>query len=167
MPERFAKNGKRAEPLSRGSAFSVSGSAPSTVFTREPGAESSQLGTEMIVLDSAGGTLRGMNLSAARIWEWLEAGCDVETVARALSRRYRLARGRVESDVRRFFGELLAGGLIRSAPVAALPGGGMLLLKGEEPYEPPGIVWEQPFVPLVSASGASACPGPPGSTPTC
>lgn len=85
---------------------------PGTRVKRAPGAESSRLGEDFIVLDAEGKMLRGLNVTAAWLWENLETETGVENLVKAFSSECGISLSRARNDVSRFFEKLAEKNLI-------------------------------------------------------
>lgn len=84
---------------------------PDAVLQRRAGAEGSHLGAEYILLDPQGTLLRGLNPSAAQIWEALDGRRTLAEIARALAQAHRAQEASVLADVVRFAEVLVEKGL--------------------------------------------------------
>lgn len=77
-----------------------------SVPRRRPGVEIERVGEQAVMLDAAGSVARGLNESAARVWELVDGRRTVTQIAAELH-----PDARVE-DVSRFLEALLERGLI-------------------------------------------------------
>lgn len=70
-----------------------------SVWTRAPGIAASKLGDELVVLDSEGRMLRGLNLTGQRVFELVDGRRSVEEISEALAQETGEASARVLPDV--------------------------------------------------------------------
>lgn len=97
--------------------------APDTIYERDPRSEAVELGGELVVLDGAGQTLRGLNRVAARVWELLDGKRPVAAISAEIAREFRQDEGRVLGDVAAFVTALADRSLVRRAATDSTGGG--------------------------------------------
>jgi pyrroloquinoline quinone biosynthesis protein D len=90
-----------------------------------PGAEVTRLGGEFVVLDGSGRMLRGLNATAARIWELVDGRRPADEIARIIACEYGTPEEVVLRDVLGFLGVLAGKGLIERSPPAGGEAGGV------------------------------------------
>lgn len=88
--------------------------AAEQIFCPAPGVETAVFGGELVVLDSAGKMLRGLNGTGAQVWKLLDGKRSVGEVARALARAASIDEAQALRDVQAFLAELVARNLVRS-----------------------------------------------------
>ena len=71
------------------------------------GAEAARLGNDFVVLDSSGRILRGLNPTAARIWELIDGRRTAAEIANQLASEFGSATERVQEDLLGFLSTLL------------------------------------------------------------
>jgi hypothetical protein len=86
--------------------------APHEVFRPAPGVETAHFGGELVVLDSAGRMLRGLNGTGAQVWRLLDGQRSVWEVAVALAEQARIDQARALEDVRAFLAALAEKNLV-------------------------------------------------------
>jgi len=79
-----------------------------------PSVTAADLGTEMVLLDTASGQYFGLNAVAARVVELVRDGAKVADVVRTLHAEFDVDRTALERDVVVFLGDLSANGLIQT-----------------------------------------------------
>ena len=84
-----------------------------TVPVRLPGALYAKVRQDFILLDPTGTTLRGLNASAARIWDLIDGRRALGEIAQAVADTWHLALDRAERDVGSFLEQLDTRQLIR------------------------------------------------------
>jgi len=85
---------------------------PESVVRRRSGAEATRLGRDCVVLDPMGQMLRGLNGTAARVWELSDGSHSIAEISNAIAREYSAPVQRVLPDVTSFVEQLLAKGLL-------------------------------------------------------
>ena len=80
--------------------------APETVPRKCPGCESSRFGDGFVVLDGQGAMLRGLNPTAARVWELIDGTRPVRQIADRIASEFRAPRERALADVVSFLSVL-------------------------------------------------------------
>jgi pyrroloquinoline quinone biosynthesis protein D len=96
--------------------------AVDSVPRRREGSGGQHFGADFLVLDAEGRTLRGLNRTAARVWELCDGTRTAREVARQVAREYVLDMDPVLADTLRFLAELARLGLVdelRAGPGAA------------------------------------------------
>jgi pyrroloquinoline quinone biosynthesis protein D len=73
-----------------------------SVPARAPGSDSSRVGQDYVVLDSEGKVLRGLNPSAARVWELIDGALSAEQIAGRIADEFEVPAPRALSDVLSF-----------------------------------------------------------------
>jgi len=76
------------------------------------GVSGQRFGSDYIVLDAEGRTLRGLNPTAVRIWELCDGKRTARTVAEQVALEYSMDPTQVLADTLRFLAELARLGLI-------------------------------------------------------
>jgi hypothetical protein len=79
---------------------------------RQPGAEATLLGGELVVLDAEGKMVRALNGTAARVWELLDGAHSVEEICRVLGEEFEAPAAAIERDVAKFLAALERAGLL-------------------------------------------------------
>ena len=74
-----------------------------------------ELDGEMVLLDTTTGLYFGLDALGARIWRFLAAGADTDTIATALLADYDVEPARLRDDLAAFCDLLVAKGLARIA----------------------------------------------------
>lgn len=103
----------RADPTSRsrgracvglGISASLSGEmlSPQVVPKKRPSTESTRLGGEFILLDTEGAMLRGLNSTAARVWELIDGRLRAADIAERIAGEFDAPADRVLADVLSF-----------------------------------------------------------------
>jgi len=85
---------------------------PESVVRRKSGAEATRLGRDCLVLDPTGQMLRGLNGTAARVWELSDGSKSIADISNAIAQEYFAPVQRVLPDVTSFVEQLLAKGLL-------------------------------------------------------
>lgn len=88
---------------------------PEAIVRRKEGAESARLGRDCVVLDAAGQMLRGLNGSAARVWELADGTRSLAEMSHQIASEYSLPTAHVLRDVLSFVEQLLSLGLLEYA----------------------------------------------------
>ncbi len=83
-----------------------------SVVRKKLGAESARLGRDCVVLDAAGEMLRGLNGTAARVWELTDGTKSIEDISSQIAQEYSAPVQRVMPDVLSFVEQLLKAGLV-------------------------------------------------------
>ncbi len=86
-----------------------------SVVRRKQGAESARLGSDCVVLDAAGQMLRGLNDTAARVWELADGTKSIAEISQQIATEYSLPAAPVLRDVLSFVDQLLSLGLVEYA----------------------------------------------------
>jgi hypothetical protein len=81
--------------------------SPKSVPRRRAGVSLERVGDQAVMLDAAGTVARGLNETAAQVWELIDGRRTVKQIAQALH-----GEGDVEADVTAFLRALLERGLI-------------------------------------------------------
>lgn len=92
--------------------------SPATVCARRPGTETTRLGTDFVVLDAQGQTLRGLNATGARVFELIDGRAPASGIAAQIAAEFAVSAERALTDVLAFLQLLTARGLVE-----VLPGG--------------------------------------------
>jgi pyrroloquinoline quinone biosynthesis protein D len=79
---------------------------------RVQGANGEPFGDDFIVLDSQGRTLRGLNATAARVWQLCDGKRSARALAEQVAHEFSADVGQVLPDTLRFLTELARLGLI-------------------------------------------------------
>lgn len=87
--------------------------AAEQIFCPAPGVETAVFGGELVVLDSAGRMLRGLNGTGAAVWKLLDGKRSVGEVARALAATAAIDEAQALRDVQNFLVQLSAKNLVR------------------------------------------------------
>jgi pyrroloquinoline quinone biosynthesis protein D len=85
---------------------------PESIVRRKSGAESTRLGRDCVVLDSTGEMLRGLNGTAARVWELADGRKSIGEISSEIALEYTAPVQRVLKDVVSFVERLLEMGLL-------------------------------------------------------
>ena len=88
---------------------------PESVVRKRSGAEATRLGRDCVVLDPTGEMLRGLNGTAARVWDLTDGSKSIADISNAIAREYSAPVQRVLPDVTLFVEQLLAKGLLEYA----------------------------------------------------
>ncbi|MFL5321690.1 MAG: PqqD family protein, partial [Myxococcaceae bacterium] len=75
---------------------------PDAVLSRAEGVAASRLGEELVVLDSNGVMLRGLNATGGRVFELLDGTKSLTQIAAQLAREFRAPEASVLNDVVHF-----------------------------------------------------------------
>jgi pyrroloquinoline quinone biosynthesis protein D len=86
--------------------------SPKDVPRKVPGAEFSRFGRDHVILDPSGKILRGLNPTAARIWELCDGHRSMEQISEEIAREFQAPAETVRADVQAFFDQLLARKLV-------------------------------------------------------
>lgn len=89
--------------------------SPESRVRRKLGAESARLGGDCVVLDAAGEMLRGLNGTAARVWDLADGTRSVAEISRQIATEYSAPVEDVLKDVISFVEQLLSLGLVEQA----------------------------------------------------
>lgn len=73
-----------------------------SIPTLAPGIEASRFGADYVVLDQAGRTLRGLNPTAARVWELIDGHRPAEQIAGKIAVEFKSSAEKVLADVLSF-----------------------------------------------------------------
>lgn len=79
-----------------------------TRWQRVPGASLERLQDAAVLLDADGAVARGLNPTAAYVWELLAAPLSLDELAAAVASRYQQPIERVRADVAAFIAQLCA-----------------------------------------------------------
>jgi pyrroloquinoline quinone biosynthesis protein D len=82
-----------------------------SVPRRKEGAQASVFGADFVVLDPSGRMLRGLNPTAARIWELIDGTRSLDGIAATVAQEFGEPPERVLGDVSRFVTLLVEKGL--------------------------------------------------------
>lgn len=74
---------------------------------RVQGSEAARLGNDFVVLDGSGRVLRGLNSTAARIWELIDGRRTAAEIAHQIAIEFAVSRERVVEDLLSFLSVLL------------------------------------------------------------
>lgn len=85
---------------------------------RRPGAEGQRFGADFVVIDPSGRMLRGLNETAARIWELSDGTRTARAVAERLAEEFQTDLGSVFADTLRFLTLLVGQGLMEERRAA-------------------------------------------------
>lgn len=83
-----------------------------SVPRRVVGVDGEPFGDDFIVLDSQGRTLRGLNATAARVWQLCDGKRSARAVAEQVAQEFSVDAQQVLPDTLRFLNELARLGLI-------------------------------------------------------
>jgi len=113
-----APEAKRA-PAEDGSEVTLS---TNFIPQRVQGSEAARLGNDFVVLDGSGRILRGLNPTAARIWELIDGRRTAAEIAHQIAIEFAASRERVVEDLLSFLSvlldrQLLVRGLIGPAAI--------------------------------------------------
>lgn len=86
--------------------------APEGCPVRKQGAEGARFGSEFVLLDPAGTTLRGLNATAEAVWEACDGSTPASEIARRVAQRFHAPLERVLPEVLTFLGQLARAGLL-------------------------------------------------------
>jgi len=87
--------------------------AADTVLRKSEGCESSWFGRDYVILDPMGRTLRGLNRTAARVWELADGCRSISQISTEIAAQYSLPADQVLKDVLSFGEQLLKLQLVR------------------------------------------------------
>jgi hypothetical protein len=87
----------------------------STVPVLQPGASSTLLDGECVVLDASGAVIRGLNPTGARIWTLTDGVRTAEAIAKIVSQEWDVRLEQAVTDVLAFLNELSMRGLIQAS----------------------------------------------------
>ncbi len=76
--------------------------SPSTVPARSSGSDGARLGADFVLLDPSGKTLRGLNPSAARVWELIDGALSAQQIAGQIATEFVVPEPRALEDVLSF-----------------------------------------------------------------
>ena len=85
---------------------------PDSIPRRRPGAEGQRFGEDFVVLDAEGRMLRGLNDTAARVWELCDGKRTAREVAEVVAREYGAEVEPVLADCLHFLARLGGQGLM-------------------------------------------------------
>jgi pyrroloquinoline quinone biosynthesis protein D len=88
--------------------------SPQRVPAVSEGSVSSRVGEDFVLLDPSGTLLRGLNATAARVWELVDGRRSVLEIARAVAAAWAIDEERALEDVSRFMQILADRELIHS-----------------------------------------------------
>jgi hypothetical protein len=94
---------------------------PGSIPQRRAGAEGQRFGADFVVMDPEGRMLRGLNETAARVWELSDGTRTAGAVAEELAREYQTDVEPVLADTLRFLTLLAGHGLMESPRASASP----------------------------------------------
>jgi pyrroloquinoline quinone biosynthesis protein D len=72
---------------------------PQTILRRQPGADATVLGGEVVVLDASGKMVRALNATAARVWQLLDGSHTVQDICSTLLAEFDASAEAIEADV--------------------------------------------------------------------
>ena len=84
---------------------------------RREGADGQRFGEDFVVMDPEGRMLRGLNETAARVWELLDGRRTARDIAGVLAREYGVGEERVLEDCLRLLERLAGHGLLDAKEV--------------------------------------------------
>ena len=80
--------------------------------SRRAGASAARLGADFVLLDAEGRMLRGLNATAARVWELMDGRLTAAEIAARVAEEFSAPEARVVEDVLAFLEQLSAQGLL-------------------------------------------------------
>ena len=83
---------------------------------RVKGAEASRFGADYVLLDATGKTLRGLNATAARVWELIDGSRTVFEIAQQISKEFEAPVEQTLEDVLAFLERIEGKQLVEVAP---------------------------------------------------
>ncbi len=83
-----------------------------------------KLGAEFVILDAEGRVLRGLNPTAARVWELIDGQRSVAQIAGCLAAEFRISAERALQDVDDFISQLVSKRLLMLDGVGSSSTGG-------------------------------------------
>lgn len=83
--------------------------------SRREGASAARLGADFVLLDAEGRMLRGLNATAARVWELMDGRLTVAEIAARITQEFGAPEPRVLEDVLAFLEQLSVRGLLEVA----------------------------------------------------
>ena len=83
----------------------------SITFRKKDGVEATQLGDDYVVLDPSGKVIRGLNVTAAKIWELTDGQRTAADISDRLAIEYNIPRENILTDVISLSHELTKCGL--------------------------------------------------------
>jgi pyrroloquinoline quinone biosynthesis protein D len=89
---------------------------PRAVPQRAPGVVANRFGQDFVVLDGAGQMLRGLNATAARVFELMDGTSDIQTIAGRISKEFGVPGEQVAADVLAFIQTMCERGLATVRP---------------------------------------------------
>jgi hypothetical protein len=81
-------------------------------FSASPDALSRELQGEILILDLKSSHYFGLTGPAARIWQLVEAGGDVDEIVATLAREFDADSARIKEDTHAFLNDLVSRGLL-------------------------------------------------------
>ena len=81
-------------------------------LTPSPDAATSAVGDETVILHLTKGTYFGLDPVGTRIWAMLKEGVATPDICRRLADEYNVELSTIESDARKFLGDLEAQGIL-------------------------------------------------------
>jgi pyrroloquinoline quinone biosynthesis protein D len=102
----------RRAPAEDGSEVTLS---TNFIPQRVQGSEAARLGNDFVVLDGSGRVLRGLNSTAARIWELIDGRRTAEEIAHQIAIEFAVSRERVVEDLLSFLSVLLDRQLLKTS----------------------------------------------------
>lgn len=94
--------------------------SPDVVPKKRESTEATRLGDELVVLDTEGAMLRGLNGTAARIWELIDGQRRAGQIAERIASEFEAPADRVLADVLSFL-KLLEGKRLLELPSGGHP----------------------------------------------
>jgi pyrroloquinoline quinone biosynthesis protein D len=79
---------------------------PEQIPSHATDAEAAQVGDELVLLDPAGSTLRGLNETGARVWELVDGTRAIRAIAETIAAEYSAPVDEVLADVMTFLSQL-------------------------------------------------------------
>jgi hypothetical protein len=85
------------------------------VYSRKPDMVSANLGEDLALLDTPGGSYVGLNATAAHVWRLLRDPLNRDQICEAMTREFEVDQARCLEEVDSLLDNLLAAGLIEEA----------------------------------------------------
>ena len=85
-----------------------------TLIRRNPGAVSSDLDGEAVILDMESGKYHGLDTTGTRIWELLEDPITFDEIVLQLMSEYSVEQEQCTTDVKEFIYQMVDSGLVKA-----------------------------------------------------
>ena len=85
------------------------------LIRRNPGAISSDLDGEVVILDMESGKYHGLDTTGTKIWELLENQISLNEIVLQLMTKYSVEREQCTTDVKEFIYQMMDSGLVEAA----------------------------------------------------